>query len=147
MSVEPISIQELEDIARQIRRLVLTTVHKAGAGHTGGALSIAEILSVLYFHSMAIDPNRPDRPDRDRFILSKGHASVGLYTALCLRGYFGKECMCEFDHIDGRLQGHPDMRKTPGIDMSTGSLGQGLSVAIGMALGRDRLGRTFMSLS
>ena len=136
--MEPARIQELKDFVRDIRCLLLKTVHDAGAGHTGGAMSIPEILSVLYFHSMKIDPESPDWCARDRFILSKGHSSIGLYAALCLRGYFGKECMCEFDHIDGRLQGHPDMHKTPGVDMSTGSLGQGLSVGIGMALGRDR---------
>lgn len=134
---------EVGDIARDIRRLVLKTVYEAGAGHTGGALSIADILSVLYFHSMKIDPQRPDWPQRDRFILSKGHSAIGLYAALCLRGYFGPECMCEFDHIDGRLQGHPDMNKTPGVDMSTGSLGQGLSVGIGMVIGRDKLDMDF----
>ena len=136
-------IGELNRIASEIRKLVLATVHKAGAGHTGGALSIPELLSVLYFDAMRIDPARPDWRERDRFILSKGHASVALYAALCLRGYFGKECMCEFDRIDGRLQGHPDMLKTPGVDMSTGSLGQGLSAGIGMAIGRDRRGLDF----
>lgn len=140
---ESADVRGLEDVAREIRKLVLTTVHEAGAGHTGGAMSIPEILSVLYFHTMKIDPSRPDWPERDRFILSKGHSAIGLYAALCLRGYFGKECMCEFDHIDGRLQGHPDMLKTPGIDMSTGSLGQGLSAGIGMAIGRDRRGMDF----
>lgn len=137
------SAEHLEQVARQIRKLVLTTVHEAGAGHTGGALSISEVLSVLYFHTMKIDPERPNWPERDRFILSKGHTSVGLYAALCLKGYFGPECMCEFDRIDGRLQGHPDMLKTPGVDMSTGSLGQGLSAGIGMAIGRDLRGMDF----
>ena len=136
--MEPAAIQELKDFAKDIRCLVLKTAHDAGAGHTGGAMSIPEILSVLYCHSMKIDPKRPDWPERDRFILSKGHSSIGLYAALCLRGYFGKECMCEFDPIDGMLQGHPDLLKTPGVDMTTGSLGQGLSVGIGMAIGRDR---------
>ena len=136
-------VEELNRIANEIRRLVLVTVYKAGAGHTGGALSIPELLSVLYFDAMKIDPSRPDWLERDRFILSKGHASVALYAALCLRGYFGRECMCEFDRIDGRLQGHPDMLKTPGVDMSTGSLGQGLSAGIGMAIGRDRRGLDF----
>ena len=134
------NLDTLRKTARQIRRLVLTAVHSSGAGHTGGAMSIPEILSVLYFHTMKIDPDRPLWPERDRFILSKGHASVGLYAALCLRGYFGESCMCEFDQIDGRLQGHPDMLKTPGVDMSTGSLGQGLSAGLGMAMGRDRRG-------
>ena len=137
------SVQELERAAREMRKLLLAAVHAAGAGHTGGSLSIPEILSVLYFHTMRVDPKRPDWPERDRFILCKGHASVALYAALCLRGYFGPECMMEFDRVDGRLQGHPDMLKTPGVDMSTGSLGQGLSVGIGMALGRDRRGMDF----
>jgi len=136
-------VRQLERRAKEIRGLVLTTVHGAGAGHTGGSLSIADILSVLYFHAMDVDPNRPDWPERDRFVLSKGHASVALYAALCLKGYFGHEWLCEFDRADGRLQGHPDMLKTPGVDMSTGSLGQGLSVGIGMALGRDRRGMDF----
>ncbi|MCL5104873.1 MAG: transketolase [Armatimonadetes bacterium] len=132
-----------ERVAAQARALILKTVHQSNAGHTGGALSMCEILAVLYFKAMNIDPARPDWPKRDRFILSKGHAAVGLYAILCLRGYFGEQCMCEFDHIDGRLQGHPDMLKTPGVDMSTGSLGQGLSAGIGMALGRDRRGMAF----
>ena len=136
-------IHQLQKTSSEIRAVTLKAVHGAGAGHTGGSLSIAEILSVLYFHVMNIDPKRPDWPERDRFILSKGHAAVGLYAAMCLRGYFGSECLSQFDHIDGMLQGHPDMLKTPGIDMSTGSLGQGLSVGIGMALGRDRRGMDF----
>ena len=132
--------QDLRRVAAGIRELTLEAIHHAGAGHTGGALSIAEILTVLYWRTLRIDPVRPAWEARDRFVLSKGHAAVGLYAALALRGYFPKSMMREFDHAGGHLPGHPDMLKTPGVDMSTGSLGQGLSVGIGMALGARRLG-------
>lgn len=127
--------RDLEDKACRIRQLVLQSVHHAGAGHIGGPLSAADILAALYFDVMRIDPNRPDWPDRDRFILSKGHSAIGLYAVLALRGYFPVDELQTFDAIDSRLQGHPDMTKTPGVDMGTGSLGQGISVGIGMALG------------
>ncbi|MFH0966029.1 MAG: transketolase [Planctomycetota bacterium] len=130
----------LRSTARKMRRLILEAAHRAGAGHTGGALSIVEILAVLYRRILRIDPARPRWEARDRFILSKGHAAIALYAALALRGYFPEERMCEFDHVDGMLQGHPDMLKTPGVDMSTGALGQGLSAGIGMALGARRSG-------
>lgn len=134
---------DLHEQARQIRRLVVQTVHRAGAGHIGGPLSAADILSALYFDVLRIDPARPDWPDRDRFILSKGHSAIGLYATLALRGYFPVEELSTFDEIDSRLQGHPDMTKTPGIDMSTGSLGQGLSVGVGMAIGAKLASRDF----
>lgn len=134
---------ELQDKARSIRHLVIQSVHHAGAGHIGGPLSAADILAALYFHVMNIDPQRPDWPDRDRFILSKGHSSIGLYAALALRGYFPVEELSTFDAINSRLQGHPDMLVTPGIDMSSGSLGQGLSPGIGMALGAKLVGKDF----
>ena len=134
------SAGELRRIATRIRRLTLETVHNAGAGHTGGSLSIAETLAVLYWRILNIDPARPKWEERDRFVLSKGHAAVGLYAALALRGYFPEAMMAEFDQTGGRLPGHPDMLKTPGVDMSTGSLGQGLSVGIGMAMGARRRG-------
>jgi transketolase len=136
----------LEDLARRakrIRELVLRTVCQAGAGHTGGALSIVEILTVLYFRILRVNPSDPLWPERDRFVLSKGHASVALYATLAVRGYFPEERLEEFDRLDGALQGHPDMLKTPGVDMSTGSLGQGLSAGIGMALAGRALGKAF----
>ena len=129
------TVDELKDMARRIRCLVLRSVHHAGAGHIGGPLSAAEILAVLYFRVLRIDPSRPDWPERDRFILSKGHSAIGLYSALALRGYFPIEELNTFDAINSRLQGHPDMTLTPGVEMSTGSLGQGLSPGLGMALG------------
>ncbi len=133
----------LEQIANQIRRAVLHAVQHAGAGHIGGALSAADMLAALYFEVLDIDPQQPHRPDRDRFILSKGHCAIGLYAALALRGYIPLAELDTFDAIDSRLQGHPDMSKLPGLDMSTGSLGQGLSPGIGMALAARRLGYDF----
>jgi transketolase len=120
---------------RTLRRLILETTHRAGMGHTGGSLSEAEILIALYFRVLRnIDPAEPARPTRDRFILSKGHASVGYYAALAMRGYFPLSELETFDVLGTRLQAHPDMSLAPGVDFSTGSLGQGLSVGIGMAL-------------
>lgn len=133
----------LKDTCARIRRMIINTVADAGCGHTGGSLSEVEILVALYFDIMKIDPQRSDWPERDRFILSKGHASPGLYCTLAARGYFGEERLAEFDAIDSMLQGHPCMLRTPGVDMSTGSLGQGLSAGIGMALGRDQRGMDF----
>ncbi|MDA0336949.1 MAG: transketolase [bacterium] len=127
-------VQELRRLAIQLRRHVVESVHHAGAGHLGGPMSAAEILIALYFEVMNIDPAKPRDPNRDRFILSKGHCSIGLYAALALRGYFPEAELLTFDAIDSRLQGHPDMAVLPGLDMSTGSLGQGLSPGIGMAL-------------
>ncbi len=121
----------------------MRTVSHAGAGHIGGPLSAADMLAALYFRVMRIDPARPDWPDRDRFILSKGHSAIGWYAALALRGYFPVEELRTFDAIDSRLQGHPDMTATPGVDMSSGSLGQGLSVGLGMALGAKLSGKDF----
>lgn len=126
--------RELKRLAIEYRRLVVESVHHAGAGHLGGSLSAADILVALYFETMNVDPQRPRDPDRDRFILSKGHASIGLYVAMALRGYLPVEELKTFDALDSRLQGHPDMALLPGLDMSTGSLGQGLSPGIGMAL-------------
>ena len=126
---------ELSTLGNDIRRLTLRAVHHAGAGHIGGVLSAADMLAALYFSELRIDPQQPQWEDRDRFILSKGHCAIGLYAALALRGYFPVEELNTFDAIDSRLQGHPDMRKLPGLEMSTGSLGQGLSPGVGMALG------------
>ncbi len=136
-------LDTLRQTAREARRLIVQSVYHAGAGHLGGPLSAADVLTVLYFNVMRIDPTRPDWPDRDRFILSKGHSAIGLYSILALRGYFPVEELATFDEINSRLQGHPDMTKLPGLDMSSGSLGQGLSPGVGMALGAKLLGKDF----
>ena len=136
----------LRALARRLRKSVLSTVHSAQAGHTGGSLSEMDILAALYFSFLRIDPARPDWVDRDRFILSKGHASAGYYATLAARGYFPEEELGTFDHEDSRLQAHPDMHKCPGVDYSTGSLGQGLSIGIGMALGALKLGKRFRTV-
>ena len=127
--------RELERIAHRVRRHILKSVYEGQGGHLGGALSAVELLTALYFHTLRIDPRKPDWPDRDRFVLSKGHAAVGLYAVLAERGYFATDELATFDAIDSRMQAHPDMKLTPGVDASTGSLGQGLSMGIGMALG------------
>ena len=127
-------IENLEKKANIIRRYIIEMISNAEGGHIGGALSIADIMAVLYFHILKVDPENPEWEDRDRVVLSKGHASAAWYAALAERGYFPKEELLTFDHINSRLQGHPDMNKTPGVDMSSGSLGQGISVALGMAL-------------
>lgn len=129
------TIPELEALSRRTRRLILESIHTAGAGHIGGPLSVTDILVSLYFNELRIDPGHPGAPDRDRLILSKGHSSIALYVVLALRGYLPVEELATFDQIDSRLQGHPDLTSLPGLDMSTGSLGQGLSPGIGMALG------------
>ncbi|WP_291049704.1 transketolase [Herbiconiux sp.] len=126
---------ELERLARLVRWHVLNTVAQSKAGHIGGPLSMTDLLVALYFSELSIDPARPDDPDRDRFVLSKGHSAIGLYSVLALRGYFPVDELSSFDHGDSRLQGHPDMRLTPGVDVSSGSLGQGLSAGVGIALG------------
>ena len=125
----------LHNTATNIRLGALEGVYNASSGHPGGSLSIAEILAYLYFKEMHIDPKNPKDPDRDRFVLSKGHCAPALYAALALRGYFPTEDLKTLRHIDSYLQGHPDMKHIPGIDMSTGSLGLGISAACGMALG------------
>jgi transketolase len=139
----------LEAIARRIRIEILQSLHAAGAGHVGGPLSAVDLLAALYFGEMRIDPEQPSWPDRDRFILSKGHSSPALYATLAVRGYFPTSELATFDQIDSRLQAHPDMTVLPGLDMSTGSLGQGLSAGLGIALA-GRLGgrsyRTFVML-
>ena len=133
--VDAEQIADLERRANLIREHVIEMSLAARGGHQGGALSIAEIMSVLYFHFLNVDPVRPDWPERDRFVLSKGHACLAVYSALAQRGFFDEALMSTFDQIGSILQGHPDMRKTPGIEMSTGCLGQGFSAAVGMALG------------
>ena len=127
-------IKELEQHANNIRKNILTEVYSAKSGHPGGSLSIADILTVLYFNELNIDEKNPKWEDRDRMILSKGHCSPALYSCLANRGFFDKEELKKFRNINSRLQGHPDMNKVPGVDMTSGSLGQGLSVANGMAI-------------
>lgn len=124
----------LQKIANEIRKNIITAVYYAKSGHPGGSLSAAEIFTYLYFEELNIDPQNPDKVDRDRFVLSKGHVTPGLYSALALRGFFPVEDLKTFRHMGSYLQGHPDMKHIPGVDMSTGSLGQGISAAVGMAL-------------
>lgn len=127
-------VDALAEKARKIRIDLLQEVYYGKSGHIGSSLSCADILAVLYFNEMNIDPQNPKAESRDRFVLSKGHASEALYATLAERGYFPKEDLITFRHIDSPLQGHPDMNKVPGVDMTTGSLGQGLSAANGMAI-------------
>ena len=127
-------ISELTEIARRVRLGIVEAVYNAASGHPGGSLSSADILTYLYFEELRIDPADPAAPDRDRMVLSKGHASPVLYSVLANRGYFPAEELKTFRKADSRLQGHPDLKKTPGVDMTTGSLGQGVSAACGMAL-------------
>ncbi len=126
--------QYLQKIALEIRKGALTAVYSASSGHPGGSLGIADILAYLYFEEMHVDPKNPSDPDRDRFVLSKGHTAPALYAALALKGFFPWEDLTTLRQKDSYLQGHPDMKHIPGVDMSTGSLGQGISAACGMAL-------------
>ena len=128
------NVEELEKQAKVIRRGVIDQVYKAGSGHPGGSLSISDIMTVLYFNELNIDEKNPKWEDRDRVVLSKGHCVPALYSCLANRGFFDVSELAGFRKIESSLQGHPDMTKVPGVDMSTGSLGQGLSVAVGMAL-------------
>ena len=125
----------LQKTAVSVRKGIIEAVHSAKAGHPGGSLSAAEIFTYLYFEEMHIDPKEPKNPDRDRFVLSKGHTAPGLYATLANRGYFPVEDLKTLRKLGSYLQGHPDMKHIPGVDMSSGSLGQGLSCAVGMALG------------
>jgi len=125
---------ELQKTANEIRKGIVTAVHSAKAGHPGGSLSATELFTYLYFEEMNIDPKEPKKADRDRFVLSKGHTAPGLYSTLAHRGYFPVEDLKTLRHIGSYLQGHPDMKHIPGVDMSSGSLGQGISAAVGMAL-------------
>ncbi len=129
-----VNYKNLESTASNIRHGILKSVHAAGSGHPGGSLSAVEILTVLYFYKMNIDPQNPQKPDRDRFVLSKGHGAPVLYSTLAERGYFEKEKLVTLRKIGSMLQGHPDMKRVPGVEMSTGSLAQGFSASIGMAL-------------
>ena len=134
-------LRQLQLTACDVRKCVLTATHSAKSGHPGGSLSAADLFTYLYFHELRIDPKNPKWADRDRFVLSKGHTAPGLYGALALRGYFPVEDLTTLRHIDSYLQGHPNMNTVPGIDMSTGSLGQGASTATGAALGNKIDGR------
>ena len=125
---------ELQKTANEVRKGIVTAVHSAKAGHPGGSLSAADLFTYLYFEEMNIDPKEPKKADRDRFVLSKGHTAPGLYATLANRGYFPVEDLKTLRHIGSYLQGHPDMKHIPGVDMSSGSLGQGISAAVGMAL-------------
>ena len=125
---------ELQQIANEVRKGIVTAVHSAKSGHPGGSLSSADIMTYLYFEEMNVDPKEPKKADRDRFVLSKGHVAPALYSTLAQKGYFPVEDLKTLRHIGSYLQGHPDMKGTPGVDMSSGSLGQGISVAAGMAL-------------
>ena len=127
-------IKELEEKAKQVRRGIIEAVYSNQSGHPGGSLSVADIMTVLYFNEMNINPENPNWEDRDRLVLSKGHCSPALYSCLANRGYFDVEELKTFRNINSRLQGHPDKNKVPGVDMTTGSLGQGLSAANGMAI-------------
>jgi transketolase len=127
--------QELRRIADDLRCLAVQMIYTAGSGHAGGSLSSADIVAALYFSVLNVDPTQPGWPERDRFVLSKGHACPILYAALARRGFFPMDELGTLRQLGSRLQGHPDMRKTPGIDATTGSLGQGISIAVGMALG------------
>jgi len=136
-------ITELKKLATEVRLGILEGVHAAASGHPGGSLSIADILTYLYFEEMNIDPKNPKWEDRDRFVLSKGHCAPALYTVLALKGFFPREEIANLRQIDSFLQGHPDMKGTPGVDMSTGSLGMGISTACGMALAAKLNGKSY----
>jgi transketolase len=145
----PTALADLKEAARRIRVEVLRSVYHAQAGHIGGPLSAADLLAALYFRELRIRPQEPRWPGRDRFVLSKGHSSIALYAAMALRGYFPVAELLTFDAAHSRLQGHPDMTRLPGLDMSTGSLGMGISAAMGMALGARLTGldtRAFVML-
>ncbi|ABW19800.1 Transketolase domain protein [Alkaliphilus oremlandii OhILAs] len=128
------NIQELKTLANDIRKDIITMLAESGSGHPGGSLSAADILTVLYFNEMKVDPKNPKWADRDRFVLSKGHAAPVLYATLAKKGFFPREELMKLRKIDAMLQGHPDMKGTPGVDMSTGSLGQGFSASCGIAM-------------
>jgi transketolase len=135
--------QDLQRIAWELRRTVVEMIYRAGSGHVGGSLSVCEMLAVLYFSELRVDPRNPNDPDRDRFILSKGHAAPALYAVLAKRGFFPESELWTLRKIGSRLQGHPDMCKCPGVEMSSGSLGMGISFGIGVALAGRLDGRSY----
>lgn len=141
--MEKAAKKELEKIALKARMGIIESIHAAKAGHPGGSLSCVDILTYLYFKQMNVDPNNPDMADRDRFVLSKGHAAPALYAVLAQRGFFDEKELLKLRQIGSILQGHPDLKKIPGVDMSTGSLGQGVSAAVGMALSAKHFGNDF----
>ena len=136
-------IKKLQQIANEVRQSIITEVYCAGAAHPGGSLSLADVLTYLYFEEMNVDPADPKNPDRDRLVLSKGHAAPALYAILAEKGYLPKEDLKTLRKIDSYLQGHPDMKHTPGLDMSTGSLGQGISAAVGIAMAAKMDGKAY----
>ncbi len=131
--LEETTLEDLTAKARRVRELILNTTYNAGCGHTGGSLSEVEILTALFFSFMDVNESSPKKEERDRFILSKGHATPGYYSTLALRGFFPEEELSGFDSLGSILQAHPDMHKCPGVDFSSGSLGRGLSIGVGMA--------------
>ncbi|MBR6608723.1 MAG: transketolase, partial [Oscillospiraceae bacterium] len=133
----------LEKVAVEVRKDIVTAVHSAKSGHPGGSLSLTDTLTYLYFYKMNVDPKNPQDPDRDRFVLSKGHTAPALYSVLAEKGYFDKAELLKLRKTGALLQGHPDMKHIPGVDMTTGSLGQGISTAVGMALGGKISGKSF----
>ncbi|WP_314703119.1 transketolase [Stomatobaculum longum] len=135
--------QELKRNAIKLRRGILRSTHAAASGHPGGSLSATELFTLLYFEELQVDPKNPDDPKRDRFVLSKGHCAPGLYAALAACGFFPEEDLLTLRHIGSYLQGHPDMKHIPGVDMSSGSLGQGISAAVGMALAAKIYGDSY----
>ena len=137
------TVAELQKTANEIRKGIIKATHAAKSGHPGGSLSSADMFAYLYFEEMNIDPENPKMEDRDRFVLSKGHVAPGLYSTLAERGFFPKEDLLTLRHIDSYLQGHPDMKKIPGVDMSSGSLGQGISAAVGMAVAAKLKGKDY----
>lgn len=141
--MNPTRITELKLTAANVRKNTLTAVHAAASGHPGGSLSIADVLTLLYFEVMNVDPKDPQNPDRDRFVLSKGHCAPALYSVLAERGYFPTEDIKTFRKTGSYLQGHPDMKSVPGVDMSSGSLGQGICAANGMALAGKIDGKSY----
>ncbi len=134
---------ELQKMANEVRKGIVTATHSAKSGHPGGSLSAADVFTYLYFEEMNIDPKDPKNPDRDRFVLSKGHTAPGYYSAMAHRGYFPVEELPTLRHVGSDLQGHPCMQHLPGIDMSSGSLGQGISAAVGMALSGKMDGKSY----
>ena len=141
--MDKVKQKELRLLACKVRMGIIEGVHAAKSGHPGGSLSIADVLTYLYFNKMNIDPSNPEKADRDRLVLSKGHAAPALYSVLANRGYFDTELLKTLRHIGSILQGHPDKKHIPGVDMSSGSLGQGISAATGMALSAKHFGDNF----